>query len=43
MTIVDLETKGYVRINDEAYAEELWSFWYTYTEEHCYHGDNCGL
>jgi hypothetical protein len=42
MTIIELETKGYLRITDEAAAEELWTFWYNHTEDHCYHGDNCG-
>ena len=41
MTDVELGTKGYIRMRDPQAAEELWSFWYNYTEDHCYHGDNC--
>ncbi|GAB4819275.1 hypothetical protein N2152v2_006321 [Parachlorella kessleri] len=43
MTTLDFESKGYTRIRDPRAAEELWSFWYNYTEDHCYHGDNCFL
>lgn len=43
MTSATLQQKGYVRINDEHAARELWEVWYSYCLTHCAHGDSCRI
>lgn len=40
LTLIKLTNDGYRRIDDQD-AEQLWKFWYDWSEHSCFHGQDC--